>query len=405
MTSPPQTSAASKIAADRPGSTDQIGLRLLRTIGFLSFYDRFATAPMIVVIAARAGVGPEGATLLVTVYAFAYAIGQPLWGILSDRVGRVRVLRIALVGAVVASALSTVAATFPVLLGSRAVAGLFVGALFPTVLTLIGDRTEGKDRVREVSALQTYTALGTTTATLVCGAVAVLTSWRVPFALTGVGALVVFWLTRGATNRVTTDAGRSPLGIAFTAWPLALYGIGVIEGGLLLGVFTFVAPVLHRDGVSPSVAGALAATYGFGIIAGSQLMRRAAVRTTVSVLIAIGGTLLTIAFAAAAVAVTSIVVVTGAAVLIGVSYSFLHGSLQTWATAIAPQARTTVVSLFIGSVFLGSSLATALASRAMAQPRIIFVVAVPLTAGLTVTAVALQACWRRRSQTTDQHLR
>ena len=373
-----------------------IGSRLLRAIGFLSFYDRFATAPMIVLIAYETKAGMAAAASLVTVYALCYAIGQPIWGILSDRVGRLRILRMALVGAAVGSTVSVAAPTFPILLASRAGSGLFVGALFPTVLTLIGDRFQSQERTKQVSALQVFTALGTTLATFACGAVGAWMSWRISFGLTTVGAIILLILTHDAKEQLKPRGLRSPsTRAAFTLWPLLLYMIGIVEGGLLLGVFTFITPVMQQDGISTAAAGALAATYGVGIIAGSQVMRRVAGRFSLTVLIAAGGTLLTAAFVIAAADTASIYAMTAAAITIGLSYSFLHGSLQTWATSAAPQVRATTVSFFIGAVFLGSSIATAIASPVIDHPSVIFSVATLLTAALTFTATVLHSRWAR----------
>ena len=46
-----------------------------------------------------------------------------------------------------------------------------------------------------------------------------------------------------------------------------------------------------------------------------------------------------------------------AAVLLGLAWAAMHSSLQTWATEVLPEARATVVSLFAGSLFVGSALA------------------------------------------------
>ncbi len=51
----------------------------MRAIGFLSFYDRFATAPMLVLLAEEEGVWLDGAVQLVTSYVLSYALGQPVW--------------------------------------------------------------------------------------------------------------------------------------------------------------------------------------------------------------------------------------------------------------------------------------------------------------------------------------
>ncbi|MVU81687.1 MFS transporter [Nocardia sp. ET3-3] len=372
-----------------------IGQSTLRAIGFLSFYDRFATAPMIVSIASQRHIEFASAAMLVTVYALCYAIGQPVWGIVSDRVGRLRVIRIALIGAIAFSLATVASPTFTVLLVSRAGCGLFVGALFPAVLTLIGDRHVGVARVREVSAVQTFTALGTTLATLTAGALCTWTDWRIPFAATAVGALVLLRISKGMPEPVARDLGGGrDLRAAFGYRPVLLYVLGIVEGALLLGIFTFIAPAIEHTGRSTVAAGALAATYGVGIIAGSRLVRAVSTRIALSGLIAVGGCLLVLALLVAAAGAASALALTVAAIMIGLSNSFLHGSLQTWATSVAPAARATTVSFFVGSVFLGSSLATSLASPFVSRDLpAVFLVSAGLAAVLTVIAAPLRARW------------
>src|SRR3954470_17567073 len=71
-------------------------LRLLQIVGFVSTLDRFAMAPMLIAIAAdlraplASVVGAAGA------YFLAYGLSQPVWGVVADRVGRVRTIRLTL---------------------------------------------------------------------------------------------------------------------------------------------------------------------------------------------------------------------------------------------------------------------------------------------------------------------
>ena len=82
------------------------GLRLLQVAAFFSSFDRFAVAPMLVTIAASLGVSLSAVTATASLYYLLYGGMQPVWGMLSDRVGRVRVMRLALMGATVAGVVS-----------------------------------------------------------------------------------------------------------------------------------------------------------------------------------------------------------------------------------------------------------------------------------------------------------
>src|SRR5690606_34188442 len=107
---------------------------VLRSIGFLSFFDRFGTPPLLLVIGAASDLSLAQAVELVAVYALMYAIGQPVWGLLSDRFGRLTVMRSALAGLLMAALASAAFSAYLPLLIARALAGFMAGALYPTLL-------------------------------------------------------------------------------------------------------------------------------------------------------------------------------------------------------------------------------------------------------------------------------
>lgn len=169
-----------------------------------------------------------------------------------------------------------------------------------------------------------------------------------------------------------------------------------MEGGILLGILTYIVPALERDGLSTAVAGAVGATYGAGIIGGAYLAKRVVARAGRTVMIAIGATTLFVAFLLASLS-QGVPALTATAVLIGTSNAFLHSSLQGWATDVAPAARATTVSFFVASAFLGSSAATGLTGGLTAQgygP--IFEGTCVASLVLAVPAVGSHALWSRR---------
>ena len=84
-------------------------LRLLRSAAFVSTFDRFTIAPMLVTIAAALGVSLEEVAVAASLYFLLYGMMQPVWGILSDRLGRELVMRLALLAVVVPGFLSALA--------------------------------------------------------------------------------------------------------------------------------------------------------------------------------------------------------------------------------------------------------------------------------------------------------
>ncbi|MER6145534.1 hypothetical protein ABT174_36860 [Streptomyces sparsogenes] len=152
---------------------------------------------------------------------------------------------------------------------------------------------------------------------------------------------------------------------------------------------------LPARGWSTALAGAVGATYGAGIVGGAYLARKVVARADRTAMIAIGCTTLFLAFLLASLS-QGVTALTATSVLIGTSNAFLHSSLQGWATDVAPAARATTVSLFVASVFLGSSAATGLTAG---LPRnghgSVFAATCLATVVLAVLAVGGHALWSR----------
>ena len=80
--------------------------RLLYIGPFATMTDRFAVAPLLIPIAASFHVSLVAISGVASLYYLAYGLMPTLYGVLADRFGRVRVIRVALVGTAVADALS-----------------------------------------------------------------------------------------------------------------------------------------------------------------------------------------------------------------------------------------------------------------------------------------------------------
>ncbi|MGD9527936.1 MAG: MFS transporter, partial [Pseudonocardia sp.] len=172
-------------------------------------------------------------------------------------------------------------------------------------------------------------------------------------------------------------------------WARVVLLFALVEGAVVLGLLTYLAPAVQALGATAALAGTVAASYGVGALLFTRVVRRLVGRLTAATLAAIGGAFLVAAWGVPALGV-SIVTVAVAGLLVGGSWAFLHSTLQTWATQVVPKERATTVALFAAMLFLGSGLGTALAAHpagAGAYPELFragLVAALPL--GIAVAA-------------------
>ncbi|ASN25407.1 MFS transporter [Streptomyces pluripotens] len=171
-------------------------LRLLRAAGFVSNFDRFCITPMLLLIGVQFGVPLTTVMLAASGCFLAYGLMQPVWGLASDRRGRVRVMRISLTGAAVAALCSVLAPGASVLIAARVAAGACFAASIAASITYVGDTVPAAVRQRPLSELMTAFALGTAVATVVAGMLAHHISWRLVFALPGLIAVYLAFALR-----------------------------------------------------------------------------------------------------------------------------------------------------------------------------------------------------------------
>jgi MFS family permease len=379
-------------------------IRLLQITAFVATFDRFAMPPMLVAIAHDLDTPLAGVVRAAGAYFLIYGLSQPVWGIVSDRYGRVATMRVTLLLAGLCGIASAATST-PTLLGvARGLTGGLFGAAYPASLIYLGDTVPPAVRQRDVARLMVGVALGTAIASVGAGLVADLLSWRLMFVLTGLAAIALYLrlssLPEPARMR-TGDSLMQPIA-AVGRSPVTLLVLlcALVEGAVLLGTLTLLPPSMEHSGASSTVAGLATGVYGVSVLPFSVLVGRLSQRWPAARLIALGAVA---ALAGCALLATSQAVVAAlvAAILLGLAWTSMHSTLQTWATEVLPGSRATVVSFFAGSLFVGSSLAAVVASGLADQGRygVLFATGGVLAVPLGLAATTVRARWRSPAAT------
>jgi predicted MFS family arabinose efflux permease len=363
--------------------------------------DRFAIAPLLVVIGISFDAPLSAVAGVASAYFLAYGLMQPVWGMVSDRIGRVRVMRLSLLGASVAGFGSAVAPNLLVLGLTRTIAGGCFAALIPSTLVYVGDMWPPRVRQRPLSDVLAASSFGIALATAGAGLLADLVGWRLVPAVTGMAAAGLWVALRRLPEPDRGPVTGSPLRSIATVlrhrWAVTVFALVFVEGFVVLGVLTYLAPTVQALGSSAALAGLVAATFGIGALAWSRVVRMLVGRLSAGGLASVGGGLLVAGWAVLAVAVT-VPTVAVAGLLVGGSWAFLHTTLQSWATEVVPEERATAVAMFAALLFLGGSAGTAAVAPLADAGAFgtVFVVALVLAVPLAVAAGIARFRYGRR---------
>lgn len=337
-------------------------LRLLQLSSFTSQFDRLMIAPMLVVIAREMGRSVEDVSVVAAIYFLCYGLAQVCWAVVSDRFGRVRTMRLALFLAMFGGIASACVPDIGWLVVARGVTGACFAAAIPGGLVYVGDTVPVQVRQAPLTDLMTSAAVGMAAATVTAGAVADFTSWRVAFAFTALIAGALSFLLRGL---VEPELGPPPpvwssVRAVLTNRPaLLVLGLVLAEGLVLLGPLTFLPAVLHASGLSVTLAGLLTAAYGVSVLVFARVVKGRTRTMAAWRMILVGGGSAVLAYVVMVMSHGVVAVVVGT-VLLGGGWAFMHSTLQTWATDMAPGYRATAVSLFATMLFCGSALGAAI---------------------------------------------
>jgi len=340
-------------------------LNIIALATFSASLSARALDPVLPHIADEFGVSIATAAGFSAVFAFTFAIVQPVMGAAADLFGKARLMIVCLVLLGLASILGAVSTSFPQLFATRILAGIGSGGIFPVALGLTSDLVGPEKRQVAIGRTLAGAMTGNLLGASASGLIGDFLGWRGVLSVLGglvvLASIAVAAGFRGAELKHPPKTSLSALRHGYRtifANPNArvCYSAVFIEGCCVLGLFPYIASFLFELGeTSLSIAGIVIAGFAVGGLFYTMSVSRLLPRLGVNGMMITGG---------AVVALQLAVIGFGppwkfqafSLMLMGWGFYTIHGSLQVFASELSVEARATALSLHSFFFFMGQTI-------------------------------------------------
>jgi MFS family permease len=321
--------------------------------------DRAVIAPMMLGMATHYKTGLATIATGTSAYLLTYGLTQPIWGMWSDRLGRIRTIQLSLLIGGIADLICTTSLPMNGFFAVRAIAGFGMAASFPASLIYLSDAiTTEKDRQPVITRLTAGVAIGLVAGTVLGGIFIEKVEWRWIFGIIGTISIFLTLAIQAIPNRIPEVKKLSTFqtykSIYRNKWTNLIYILVLIEGIVLLGSFALTVPALEQAINSASISGLVTSVYGVSVLAMSIIVAKLSRDWPALRLFSVGGLSAVVGFAILAFQV-SLWTVAISVFLQGMAWVFFHTTLQTWITSIKIPGKATAISLFAAYLFIGNA--------------------------------------------------
>ncbi len=344
---------------------------ILGLAGFVSAADNWFISPSLPSIAAGFSVPISKAGTILTAYMIPYGMMQPIYGFLSDRWSKARILQWIVCGLALGTAGCALSSSLKILLIWRAITGFFAAGIIAVSLALIGDTIPTSERQMYVGKFMGIVFLGQGLSSGLGGALTKYFSWRAAFIfLTGTALCTVFFLHKlpndspiPVHHKFLSEVKR----VVLTHKGRIIFPLALSSGFLLLGLYSFLGAFLHEvAGLDYLQVGLVIMFYGFAcLLAGSQVGKLGQ-KFGQKITIILGGCL---AFCASFLLIifSCWQAVWISTISLGFGYIFIQSTLATIAFDVASETKGLPSGLIGLCLFSGGGLGTAFSGWLLSQ--------------------------------------
>ena len=339
-------------------------LNIITLATFAASLSARALDPVLPHVAEDFGVSIATAAGFAAVFAFTFAVIQPVLGAAADLFGKARLMVVCLVLLGIANILGALATSFWLLFASRILAGIGSGGVFPVALSLTSDLVGPEKRQLAIGRTLMGSMTGNLLGASVSGRIGDFLGWRGVLAVLGILVIVASVAVaagfRGAAltrpPKTNLSALRHGYRTIFSNPNAFCYAAVFIEGCCVLGLFPFIASFLFELGETRlSVAGIVIAGFAVGGLIYTLTISRFLPRLGVNGMMIAGATLVASQLTVAAFGPGATAQALSL-LLMGWGFYMIHGCLQVFASELSVEARATALSLHSFFFFMGQTL-------------------------------------------------
>ena len=344
--------------------------------GIAAFAQLYAPQSVLPDAARELATSASATALLVSAATLGLAIGVLPWAWVADRIGRVRAMTVAMLGATAVGLVVPFAPSFGLIVAGRAVEGVLVAGVPAVAMAYLTETlTESGGASAVPRAAGTYvagTSMGGLLGRLVSGGVAEVFGWRAGVGAVAVACLaataVFVWLAprdqvprqgrRGRWGRRGTgpdDVEPGRLRALISPRLLVLDAQGLLLMGGFVAVYNYLGFRLTDEpfGLSSGVVSLVFLAYLAGTWSSARTGRLVVRHGRRRVLIVSTGVM---AVGVAATLSASLPVVLAGLVVLTAGFFGAHAVASGWTPVAAPQARTQAAAVYNLAYYAGSSL-------------------------------------------------
>ncbi|SJM65089.1 putative transport protein [Corynebacterium glutamicum] len=248
--------------------------------GFAIGVTEFVSMGLLSAIASDFEISEDQAGHIITIYALGVVVGAPLITAFTGKLPRRRLLLILVAFFVVGNALSTLNASYEVLLIARFIAGLPHGAYFSVAGLAAASMAPDGQRGRAIAYVGMGLSVGTVAGVPAAQALGDAFGWSTAYMLVtvlGVLTLLALWFLMPHMTEMKPTSPLTELSALKNSQVWLTLGIGSIGFGGMFAVYTYISwTMTDQAGMPSSLIWIVLMAYGVGMICGNYVGGRIA---------------------------------------------------------------------------------------------------------------------------------